>query len=386
MEDLRLLAVEQDFVVLESSNGEKFRLALDETLRRAIRQDRSVSMVEATVSPREIQELVRSGVAIDDVVAKTGAPTAYIEKFAAPVLDEITHILKSALSVRLSFLNDRFGEPSQIEFGALMREKLSSIAAADPQWSARKIEGGSWQIRCNFQVGSSESLAIWSFDLRRMGLSPENEVALNLGVSQDAVAPLISKTNPVLPFASAVKPISPTNEAEANGEQLVSRNLTSSLGETQEFAEIIPFGRSRGNTQNVPVIAAGTSAEIDAEPFDDGEYLDDNGDLLESLRRRRDAREQTNAFRPLLNVVDASDFDDFVGSEVADLDDSAVWIESSDEVLRSDDQEILRESDFDEKHSEDDNVSPPPNRRGRALMPSWDEIVFGTKPDSKDDF
>jgi hypothetical protein len=31
---------------------------------------------------------------------------------------------------------------------------------------------------------------------------------------------------------------------------------------------------------------------------------------------------------------------------------------------------------------EDGNVvNPPPQKKGRATMPSWDEIVFGTKAD-----
>ncbi|MEY4366666.1 MAG: hypothetical protein RLZ28_81 [Actinomycetota bacterium] len=388
MEDLRLLAIEHDFVLLESSSGEKFRVALDENLRRAARQDRPLTAIESSVSPREVQDLVRSGQSIDDVVAKTGAPLSYVEKFAAPVLDEISHILKSALAVRLSLSNDRFGEPTQIEFGALIREKLDSLGASDAAWTARKVEGGSWQIRCDFQLQSNGSLAIWSFDLRRSGLSPENEVALNLAASQEAAPPLLSSTSSALPFS--VQPSQPSAPKNAPVERLVSKNLTSSLGETQEFAEIIPFGRSRNSTAQVPVIAAGTSAEVDdvdVASIDD--FEDDNGDLLDSLRRRRDSREQNTGFTPIVSVFDPTDeASDQTAAIDLEFDETTVWIESSDEIIIEDSEHHENEPQVSEpvrSESQTPDEAPASGKRGRAAMPSWDEIVFGTKPDSKDE-
>jgi hypothetical protein len=376
MEDLRLLAVEQDFVLLESSAGETFRVALDETLRRAIRQDRSALSLDATLSPREVQDMVRSGLSIEDVVSKSGAPLAYVEKFAAPVIDEIGHILKSALAVRLATLSDRFGGMNPIEFGALISDKLNSLGASNISWSARKLGGGSWQIRCDFEQDASRNLAVWSFDLRKNNLSPENEVALNLASIPEAVAPLIQKMKPVLPFHEESLGSDVNPEPESKLERLVAKNLTSSLGDTQEFAEVIPFGRGRGNTAQVPVIAAGTSAEV--EPSSANEEFDDNVDLLENLRRRRDSREQREAFTAPIEIVDSTDLV-YEGTTDADFDETTVWIDSTDDVFI--------ETDISAEHDEttDENSSGSPSKKGRASMPSWDEIVFGTRTEDKGD-
>ena len=391
MEDLRLLAVEQDFVLLESSSGETFRVALDEALRRAVRQDRSVLAIDAAISPREVQDLVRAGHSTEDVVSRTGAPLAYVEKFAAPVIDEITHIVKSALAVRLSFLNDRFGETNQIEFGALIREKLDALGAAKLVWSARKIEGGSWQIRCEFDLNEVSTIALWSFDLRKSSLSPENEVALNLALAQDTVSTLLPKAKSPLPFADTPAPRVEQTVFEPTADRLVAKNLTSSLGETQEFAEVIPFGRGRGNTQQVPVIAAGTSAEVDQEPDSFDDFEDDNGDLLESLRRRRDSRQTQTGLIATLNVAESSGSSDEDNLPMdLDFDESTVWIDSSDEIFvetAASDNDVSSNDDasLGDSQSDLDTQANTIAKRGRAAMPSWDEIVFGTKPDTKDD-
>ncbi len=385
MEDLRLLATEQEFIVLEGSNGEKYRLALDESLRQALRADKGPKVETNNVSPREIQEFVRSGHSIDEIVAKTGASASYVEKFAAPVLDELQHIVNSALSVRLTFLGDRYGETNHIEFGLMIRERLDKAGATDVFWSAKRIETGGWQVTCAFDTATGPSVAKWSFDLRRLSLSPDNEVALNLAANSEGDS-LVPKVKPA--FAQnfgqqPVKPAVPADNAAAtpmatppsSSESLVSKNLTSSLGETQEFAEVIPFGRGRNTTAQVPVIAAGTSAEVnegaDADPIEDDE------DLLSGLRRRRDARETNTGFTPILSVVRSGDDVDPVTAE--DFDETTVWIDQTDEV-------------FDEDQSQDDietateqTVSAPAPKKGRASMPSWDEIVFGTRPENKDD-
>ena len=407
MEDLRLLAIEQEFVVLEGANGEKFRLALDDSLRKALRADKSPRVESDTVSPREIQELVRSGHNVEEIVAKTGAPFAFVEKFAVPVLEELEHTVNSAQSVRLSFIGERYGETNHIEFGVLIRERLDQLGATNIRWTARRGETGATQIVCSFELNGAESAARWSFDLRHLSLSPENEVALNLASSpqSDTLVPRVKpvavvEATPVATFASQV--IAPkTDIAPSLEAPLVGKNLTSSLGDTQEFADVIPFGRGRNTTAQVPVIAAGTSATIDDEPV---EELDENENLLDGLRRRRDQRESKTGFSPLLEVVRVAEPDD--ETDESDFDEQTVWLEVSDEVVAVPiaDEDLSQEiEDFDEPADASTEpeaapevesavesevapeAAPPAPKRGRASMPSWDEIVFGTKADNKDD-
>jgi Protein of unknown function (DUF3071) len=421
MQDLRLLAIETEFVVLEGATGEQYRLALDEAVRKALRNERGPRVESDLISPREIQDLVRSGHSVDEIVAKTSAPYAFVEKFAVPVLEELEHVVSSAQTVRLPFVGDRYGETNYVEFGVLIRERLDQLGASNVTWSARRNETGGWQVTCDFELESKPSSAKWTFDLRHLSLSPENEVALNLAANPKGDS-LLAKPKPVvigevtsgntgssagISGATSGAPASPYQASDANSPSnaasssssvdapLVSKNLTMSLGETQEFAEVIPFGRGRNTTAQVPVIAAGTSAEISDD--DEAEALDDAEDLLEGLRRRRDLRESQTGFAPILEVVkshssenaftDPSNVEQ-TSSEVSDFDENTVWIDSADEVF-------VEEEDVNQdlqlaSQPEDSGVKPAapsvnPAKKGRASMPSWDQIVFGTKPDNKED-
>jgi hypothetical protein len=401
MQDLRLLAIEQESIVLEGADGERFRLAIDDSLRKAIRGDKHISIDAEGISPREIQELIRSGHAVDAIVARTGASVSYVEKFATPVLEELEHIVASARSVRLSFQGDRYGETNHVEFGIFIRERLDHLGARNVTWVAKRTETGGWQVACAFEIDSAASEARWSFDIRNLSLSPENEVALNLAAAAhpDSLVPqlLPGSSGPKEETVPAGQAPKARNDIEPSLDSpLVGKNLTSSLGATQEFADVIPFGRGRNTTANVPVIAAGTSAEVDVDDEDD---FDDEVDLLDGLRRRRDNREGKSSFSPILEVV-SSPQPESVADSASDLEDdfdeSTVWIDESDEVFvdheaENQDASGLAESiqaEADAQTKTDDSVENPNDsapKRGRASMPSWDEIVFGTRPDNKND-
>jgi hypothetical protein len=351
-----------------------------------LRVDKGPKVETNNVSPREIQEFVRSGHSIEEIVANTGASISYVEKFAAPVLDELQHVVNSALSVRLTFLGDRYGETNHIEFGILIRERLDKAGALNVVWSAKRVETGGWQVTCSFETNGAASEAKWSFDLRRLSLSPDNEVALNLAANNESDS-LVPKVKPAFAQSFAPASVKSPLPAEAKGEiaapasdigeqNLVNKNLTSILGETQEFAEIIPFGRGRNTTAQVPVIAAGTSAEIDDVDEDD---LDEDEDLLSGLRRRRDARETQSGFTPILSVVRANE--ESLEASPDDFDETTVWIDQTDEVVLSEEDQSQYLADT----FEPEKAAPPTPKKGRATMPSWDEIVFGTRPENKDE-
>ncbi|MEY4391281.1 MAG: hypothetical protein RLZZ400_1024, partial [Actinomycetota bacterium] len=107
MVELRLESSDGEYLVLESPDGNSYRLLIDEGLRKAVRRE-SVSPDDSNrISPRDIQLEVRAGVSIDELATKTGASLEYLEKFAAPVIDELAHVVKSALSVRITMAGDR---------------------------------------------------------------------------------------------------------------------------------------------------------------------------------------------------------------------------------------------------------------------------------------
>ena len=140
MDDIRINSVDSDYLVLETQDGQQFRLLNDEALTSAVRKVSSGSQTQNLITPREIQEAVRSGVTVDSLVSSSGATYEFIEKFAAPVLDELAHIIESASAVRFS--PDAKGENES--FGAMISAKLQSKNASAVTWSASRIDLGQW--------------------------------------------------------------------------------------------------------------------------------------------------------------------------------------------------------------------------------------------------
>lgn len=327
MDDIRFLGTDGEFLVLESANGEKYRLLVDEFLRKAVRRDSVVAVPENLMSPRTIQTAIRRGSTIDELVAQSTSSRSYIRKFAAPVLDELQHMISSALSVRVSISGDRFSESSQAEFGDILADRLTKAGATGVLWSSKKNDQDVWLISCSFDHPNGHSMAIWSFVPKRLAIAAENDVAVAL-----------SSQNAVLPKLKALD--TPQVRAE----------LTENLAETIEFKGVIPFGRS---TDLAP-FATPVAHEPKPVEGQQAEVVAETEDLLESLRRKRVERENANVQK---------------STEVPDLI----------EALPAKGAESDKASGA--KSPETKPVSGKTGagqKRGRPSIPSWDEIVFGS--------
>ena len=96
MSELQFVRVEGDFIVMKSSDGVEFQLPVDDVLRGELRQTSAPKRTASSLSPREIQEAIREGASIEELVEKHEADLAYVEKFAQPVLDELRHVVATA--------------------------------------------------------------------------------------------------------------------------------------------------------------------------------------------------------------------------------------------------------------------------------------------------
>lgn len=319
MIELRFLRTDGDFVVLENSEGETFRVANDEALRRAAKREPALAQSVGTLSPREIQDEVRSGTGIAELATKSGAALEYIEKFAAPVIDELAHIVQTALSVRITVAGDRYSETAQVEFGNLIAERLALSGFSNFSWSSSKAELGDWRVTCDL----GDQIAIWTFDPRKLNLSPDNELAVQLSATQsftDSPIPKLKSmsTETVAPHSQSVP--------AAFVKPVAEERVTSDLGDTLEFDGVIPFGRSKQPEPNEPTM---------------GENLANTADLLDALRKKRIERES---------------LEETVAPEPASVEDT----------------QIIEQPDA------------KPAKKGRAAVPSWNDIVFGTRPEVED--
>lgn len=328
MKDIKFRGTDGDFLLLETAEGVRYRLLLDDALRRASRGESQPQLDQPTLSPREIQEEIRVGRSIADIVSASGAPEEYVRKFAQPVLDELNHAVLNALTVRLEIAGDRFNEPTAREFGDIIKSRLAASGAGIERWSALKAPEHGFFLYCEFELNGETKKATWSYDPKRLALSPENEVAISLS-SQDRLATQAPRLRPV-----ATQPTS----------------VTESLGKTVDLVRSIP-------TSSAPLNTSPSESEVPA--------LSETADLLDALRKKRSERESVEQLDPHPSTE---------GLRIVELAQDEIYPPDEPEAAFME-PEVVPEPTPAPLSSES-STTP---KRGRASIPSWDQIVFGTK-------
>ena len=180
MRDLNPIGREDDVLLLVDSDGERFRVQVDETLLRTIKEHRVPDSNVRDLSPREIQDAIRAGSTVAELAASSGGSLELIERFAYPVLEELTHMIELATSVRVELPADRFNDVQKKAFGEIVEEKLFQAGASQPKWNARRGENTLWEITVSFKQSDVEGAATWTFDPKRYLLTPETPNAASL--------------------------------------------------------------------------------------------------------------------------------------------------------------------------------------------------------------
>lgn len=325
MKDIKFLGSDGDFLLLEDANGQRYRLLVDELVRRAIRGESPNQLDSPSISPREIQEEIRVGRTIEEIVHSSGAPEQYVRKFAQPVLDELNHAVLNALTVRLEIAGDRFNEPTAREFGEIIKSRLAASGAGIEKWSAMKAPDSGFFIYCEFELDGEMKKATWSYDPKRLILAPENQIAISLS-SQDRLVEQTPKLKTV--------PTAPS-------------------GITENLAETVDLVRS------IPVIDTNFSQIEEPMTQDREPAISETADLLEALRKKREARENPEDLEPHPSTE---------GLKIVTLPP-----EHLQEPVQNQEPEPIPAPALEDQ--------PTNQKRGRASIPSWDEIVFGTKTD-----
>ena len=354
MDDIRLLETDGDYLVLEANGGQKFRLLLDDSVRSAVKREPTQALDDLTMTPREIQDAVRIGTTIEELVKLSGATFEFVEKFAAPVIAELEHIVDSAKSVRVTTAGDRYSATQQVEFGELILGRLAAAGATNISWIARRTDSGVWHVSVSYKLQDADAIATWAFDQRALALSPENESAVSLSANETIGSVPIPKLRPVDP-----------SPAESATEVIPSTPAA--------FAHLVPKTETPAQPVSQPVLEEKTLAPIapvvsitpmvKAEPADESaakasaapaEPLSATADLLEALRRKRTEREEseTKESKP----------------------ETATPVAPATEAPSS-------EAPAATTPAPTSPETAAPAKKGRASMPSWDEIVFGTKAD-----
>lgn len=334
MDDIRINSVDSDYLVLETQDGQQFRLLNDEALTSAVRKVATGNQAETLITPREIQDAVRSGVTVDSLVSSSGATYEFVEKFAAPVLDELAHIIDSASAVRFS----PDAKLDNESFGAMISAKLQAKSATDVTWTASRIDLGQWQVAVRFELNSGTETATWSFDSRHLVLVPLDESATALSRHSQTPAGFLTATVP-----APAKSTDTTSAATVKLAVVTEPNPESTAREADSDDAI------KDHTDSAPVLTQAHKAEQQETA-----NLSATADLLQALREKR-----------------------------AKAQEEAMSLAAEETSLSADDTEKSGHDSgkLSDESADSSPVKPIEPKKGRAAMPSWDQIVFGTKTD-----
>ncbi|MEY4553987.1 MAG: hypothetical protein RL197_414 [Actinomycetota bacterium] len=239
MRDLNPIGREDDVLLLVASDGERFRVQVDETLLRTIKEHRVPDSNVRELSPREIQDAIRAGATVADLAASSGGSLEIIERFAYPVLEELSHMIELATSVRVELPADRFNDVQKKAFGEIVEEKLFQAGASQPKWSARRGENTLWEISVSFKQADEEGAATWTFDPKRYLLTPETPNAASLSTPSAVFdSPLGSQTRSPSPIITA--PIEEASVVTADKlEAFRKRREQAEVTQSVEIVEVV---------------------------------------------------------------------------------------------------------------------------------------------------
>jgi len=153
-----------NLVCEDPTTGEQFSVPCDDRLRAGARGDLSrlgqleIEM-ESQLRPRDIQAKIRGGATVEQVAAMAGTAVIKVERFAYPVLQERISVADRARKARPTI--------DGITAGASVQDTVAATLAARGHdgvvgWDAFKDEQG-WVLTLTWNAGRSENRAQWLF-------------------------------------------------------------------------------------------------------------------------------------------------------------------------------------------------------------------------------
>lgn len=213
MADLRLVGVHEDgsHLLLSGPDGDNYLLPLDEALRTAVgrgshHSTRRPAPGTARMTPREIQSMIRSGSTAAQVAEVSGHTIEQIRRYEGPVLAERDYIASQARKVEVAAAaahsdgyRSMFGDnPASLD--DMVRHRLGAfgIDAKTLRWDAWRDETGGWTVCADFEPGTEWAAnsigepapALWRFHPVRKSLHNANRWAQQLSELEPLDSPV----------------------------------------------------------------------------------------------------------------------------------------------------------------------------------------------------
>lgn len=352
MGEVELVGLHDDgeHLILTTSDGQQFRLRIDEPLRAAVRRDRpQLEQLRAerasVMAPREIQARIRAGATAQEVADSAGLPLAAVRRYEGPVIAEREYVAELA---RDTPVRHETGAPT---LGDLVTDRLAArgVDVASLSWDAAREGSMPWTVLARFEVTDEAREAQWSFDTSARILTASDDEArwlseteLDEPVARRHLAAVRDVVFDVTVGAHGAAP-----EPEPADRTAVMLDALSAR---------------RGHRQPVEIEDDGEAFE----GFGPQHAFDFGFDSPPPGAHPADAEPEAEARAYPRPVIVAHEPHEVARDVVP-------------EMARAVPEPVATPADADQvaAHAEE----RPRSRRGRAKVPSWDEIVFGAKPE-----
>ncbi|GCD42482.1 septation protein SepH [Streptomyces paromomycinus] len=349
MPELRVVAVSNDGtrLVLKAADSTEYTLPIDERLRAAVRNDRArlgqiEIEVESHLRPRDIQARIRAGASAEEVAQLAGIPVDRVRRFEGPVLAERAFMAERARKTPVR----RPGENTGPQLGEAVAERLL-LRGADKdsvQWDSWRRDDGTWEVLLVYRVAAEPHSASWTYDPpRRLVQAVDDEARALIGETDDTPEPSF----PFVPRIARLPRDRPLDRAlDRQTSQDRDRDRAGAEDDEPARAEDGSGERERDSLTSL----------LEAVPSFRGDMV-----VPEPVKApaQEESVEDEELEEPAAPAASAG-----AGSAYADVLMPRAVAGHRDRLTGTTDRQ-----------AEADGVRPG----RRAAVPSWDEIVFGTR-------
>ncbi|MCX5143434.1 MULTISPECIES: septation protein SepH [unclassified Streptomyces] len=354
MPELRVVAVSNDGtrLVLKAADSTEYTLPIDERLRAAVRNDRArlgqiEIEVESHLRPRDIQARIRAGASAEEVAQFAGIPVDRVRRFEGPVLAERAFMAERARKTPVR----RPGENTGPQLGEAVQERLL-LRGADKetvQWDSWRRDDGTWEVLLVYRVAGEPHSASWTYDPpRRLVQAVDDEARSLIGETDDVAAP-----EPSFPFVPRIARLPRDRPLDRALDRQMERPAPPPAPEPEE--------RIGGVTASE---RDSLTSLLEAVPSFRGDMVVPERPSPPEPPAIEPAAQEPEAEEPPAPAASAG-----AGSAYADVLMPRAVAGHRDRLTGTTDRQ-----------AEADGVRPG----RRAAVPSWDEIVFGTRRKKQD--
>ncbi|GAB3249949.1 septation protein SepH [Arthrobacter pigmenti] len=417
MQDLRLVGVHDggEHLLLSGAGGEIYRLRIDEALRVAASRNpqrfgsagpapaapRAREAEPAVnLSPRDIQARIRAGATAEEVAAESGLDLARIERYEGPVRAERDYTAQQAQKVEVATAlphhdgyRSAFGD-NPASLGEMVAHRLTAFGldSGSVEWDAWRRPDGSWDVVARFEATSEAAAGIgeqppaqWIFNPVRKSLHNSNRWAQVLSELEPMDGPVPARR------LSAVADRVFDFEAEKDEEapQEPGTEPQSSPADPGNLLDVLRSRRGQrlgadedGDDALAMMLSRGGGVPA-AHPRDESPEEDDSAEDTD----------ESSSF-PALSLAptypERSDDDgghqlhEGVSDETREITISGAPRPEDgrdEQPAANQDHEVDQAAEPEADSAGGDAADRKNPKPKRSSVPSWDEIVFGTKGD-----